>query len=233
MYLSLHVQARKTKEFLQHIADYLLSKKPFVNGEVVDIPISDNSAYLPKLEERYAGSEGKEAELVEIKDHASRKQIRQNMITHFLKTEFRGALEYKVGMQDPHNSSVYLISFKIKDKAKLQDVIDKINKRAVAEIYPPARFEESPPQLVWGSKVFDLTVGDMPFYICKAAFRKAIGESISWDEVLDEVEGDLKGMDDIKSSKIRDSVKHFNERVKTQTGKDLFKWVTLSFYRLS
>src|SRR3989344_1698308 len=252
MYLEVVPEAEQTQQFLNYLATYLTGKRPFEIDKIIDISILENSEKFPAISEivkensqrrighkiiagidrtmlfKFAGS-GRST-TSEITDQVERKKSYRDIVVHYLRSLFVDSMSCQAVMVDINNPLGHLVSFKITDVAKLEEAIEKCNKLSQQEIYTLPTFQESPPKIIWGSNSIGLEVGELPFYICKIAFAKPAKTMISWEEVVEEMDGPLKDVSDITSEKVRDSVRHFNKRIKGVTGRDLLEWVNLSFY---
>ena len=254
MYLEVIHEAQQTKRFLNYLVAFLISRMPFAVDQIIDLPILENSESFPHISEeakKYSGQKFQHSTQAgisktmlfsitkaeknitdEIRDQAKRKELRRDAVVFYLVSLFYDSLTHLDSTEDINNPRGNLITFKVKDVDKLEKAIEKCRKLSQKENDTSPIFQENPPQVIWGSKIIGLEVGELPFYICKVAFSRPAKTMISWEEIVEEMDGPLKDVSDITSEKVRDSVRHFNNRIKEITDNNLFEWKNLSFYKL-
>lgn len=148
MYLEVTPEAEQTHQFLSYLVTLFASKRPFEVNKIIDIPILENSEKFPHISEIVKENSHRiirhsikavvnrtmlfsypklgQSTTNEINDIVGRKNMRRVITIHYLLTLFLDELVYVSDMPDMHNPPSHIVSFKIKDVAKLESKIKKL-----------------------------------------------------------------------------------------------------------
>ena len=130
--------------------------------------------------------------------------------------------------------------FLIKDSKKIYEEAQKlgldINKYKIMTHNNGSlisKFIENPPQILWKGKIIIVPPNSKQLCLCRVAFRRLSGESISWDEVAEEIDGQQIKKLETTEQAIYDAMRALNRKVKQETQGNLFQWDQHSFHRIN
>lgn len=99
------------------------------------------------------------------------------------------------------------------------------------QIMGSPKFNENPPQIIWGEIIVPIPEGSYELYACRVLFKKNLGETVSWDEIMEKIIGD-DNFEKKDWRKVYDTILRINKKVKNKTGKNIFKTSRKSFSRI-
>lgn len=122
------------------------------------------------------------------------------------------------------------------NKTEFNDYYKKVLKEntKVQELCGSPKFIENPPKIVWGDIEIPLGLDAyLQIYCCKVAFRKKLGEEISWEEVAEEKGESYEGGFRTKPRSIYDAFRSINKKVEEKTKRKIFKPGLIKSYRIA
>ena len=237
-----HVEpdAPKTRHFLKYIYEELLDRVPLHAHEVVQIRVAENITSFPKITEMADENDyGSDIE-DELQEKVRRNFEKYQALNEYMRETFLPvAASLFPEMDDPKKFDV-LISLAIANPAGVYREAEKLGLKIPAlasveaqDITAPATFTEHPPRIHWRGAVVFVPPNSKQFCVCRVAFRKAVGESVSWDEVKVEIDGDAKVHRRTSKKSVYDAVRQINKKTVSAVGKPLLEISKLSFFRLA
>jgi hypothetical protein len=233
-------EAPKTQRFLQYIYGELLDRAPLRAHEVIQIRVAENITPFPKItetaDENAYGSDVED----ELAQKAHRNLEKYTALDEYMrKTFWHVAASLFPEMESAQKFDV-IISLAITNPAGVYSEAEKLGLKIPAvtsaeaqDFTAPAILNENPPEIRWRGVVVPIPSNSKQLCVCRVAFRKAVGESISWDEVKDEIDGGEKVHRRTTKKSVSDAVRQINKKITSAVGEPLLQTSNLSFYRLA
>lgn len=237
--------------YYESLLELIKGKKEISGNGIISLSLGEiASAWNRKViyeEELFGGGKFKYLDPDFLNDIASTIKIFENKMIIKFKSIRR---DYKYFFVDEESSENFLSISDIPKLSSLKDIIflettvefDKL----FPEIQPrekilpkknlnkPPSFMENPPQITWGNIKIPIPPSSIQSCICRVLFNKPIGETVSWDEIAEEIDGNSIRNSGKESNwrNVYDAVSAVNKKFKNKTAVKIFKTSRKSFSRI-
>ena len=233
-------RAPKTHEYTRYILATILEQSPLTKGANVEIDVIENQTPFPKLVEMPDGAPDTKRMSAELTNWPVRLPGRFALLYDFTNDLLGSMCTPLLPTIQPEIRTNLTFNYVIDDPQKIYDLAVLLGLKlpavagiGVPELTAPPAFSEKPPEICWRGEVVSIPLDSKQFYICRIAFHKDAGEAISWDEVVDEIDGEKDTQSKTTKKSIYDAIRQINKKTIRAVGQPLFEISTLSFYRTS
>ena len=233
-------RAPKTHEYTRYILATILEQSPLTKGANVEIDVIENQTPFPKLVEMPEGAPDTKRMSAELTNWPVRLPGRFALLYDFTNDLLGSMCTPLLPTIQPEIRTNLTFNYVIDDPQKIYDLAVLLGLKlpavagiGVPELTAPPTFSEKPPEICWRGEVVSIPLDSKQFYICRIAFHKDAGEAISWDEVVDEIDGEKDTQSKTTKKSIYDAIRQINKKTIRAVGQPLFEISTLSFYRTS
>ena len=233
-------KAPKTHDYARYIFATILDQSPLTKGANVEIDVIENQTPFPKLVEMPEGAPDTKRMSAELTNWPVRLPGRFALLYDFTNDLLGSMCTPLLPTIQPEIRTNLTFNYVIDDPQKIYDLAVLLGLKlpavagiGVPELTAPPTFSEKPPEICWRGEVVSIPLDSKQFYICRIAFHKDAGEAISWDEVVDEIDGEKDTQSKTTKKSIYDAIRQINKKTIRAVGQPLFEISTLSFYRTS
>lgn len=240
MKTQIDAEALKTKEFMRYFFSELMERFPLREREIIEINMVEGSTPFPKVietSESYPDGKFISKELDYVSDRAVSKMI---AIDEYLQEALQGGGAIVAHGFYPYVPLTSTLPVVVVHPTKLYEIarehgleIPQSKNTDTTANSVVAEFAEHPPEIHWLGANVPIPPNSIQFCVCRVAFRKASGETVSWDEVADEIDGGKETHSKTTWRGVYDATRRINKKVASATGKPLFRISKRSFYRVA
>ena len=232
--------APKTHAYLRHIFNVLLEHSPLREREVIEVKIVEGSTPFPKIVETTENSPDSTDMSEELEGIKERSKARYAALDEYMTEFFKPMIANPQSELHTLGKLTVIFSLVILDPEKIYRAAEKLGLKVPAptsaeteDSNTPPTFTESLSELRWRGAVVSIRPNSKQFCVCRVAFSKQVGESVSWDEVADDIDQVPEEGRKTDWRVIYDTARQINKKITEATGKPLFKVSKLSFSRLA
>ena len=233
-------RAPKTHEYARYIFATILEQSPLTKGANVAIDVIENQTPFPKLVEMPEGSPDTKRMSAELTNWPVRLPGRFALLYDFTNDLLKSMCTVLISPLQPELRINITFNYVIDDPEKIYQTaalfglkIPAIAGVGVQDLTAPPTFSENPPEIRWRGETVSIPLDSKQFCVCRVAFRKAAGEAVSWDEVVDEIDGGKEVHRKTTKKSVYDAIRQINKKTTGVVGQPLFEISKLSFYRIS
>lgn len=232
--------APKTRRFLQYIYGELLDRAPLRAREVVQIRVAENITPVPKIVEMAdEGAYGSDIEdELEKKSHRNFEKLMA--LNQYMRETFLPVAASLFPEIENSDKFDVVVSLAIVNPAKLYLEAEKLGLKIPKEIKAGeqgagtvAVFSEHPPQIQWLGAIVSIPANSKRLCVCRVMFSKDPGETASWDEIADEIDGGKKVTNKTSWRSVYDAIYDMNKKIEEICGEKLFESTRQSFRRVA
>lgn len=231
-------KAPKTHEYVRYIFASLLEQAPLTEGANVEIAVIENKTPFPKLVEMPEGSPDTKRMSAELSNWAVRHPGRFGLLYEYTNELLSSMCTPLIPVLQPELRINMLFNYVIADPKRIYREAEKFGlkvpelKEAVAQdMTAPSVFTENPSEVHWRGAIVAIPPNSKQFCVCCVMFSKAPGETVSWDEIAEKIDGDKYVTNKSSWRSVYDAISLINQKIHAVCGEKLFESTRQSFRR--
>lgn len=231
-------ESPETQKYVKHVLAEFVRHAPLSKGKKIEIKVIEHTPPFPEIAEETTYYKAGKLMIPDADYERERREVRTAAFIAYHTKRFKGLFSFLNPSEVVGNVLRGTLKFAVVNPDKIYEMAKELGVKIPQEVHAdgqdaeaPATFTENPPEVHWRGAVVSIPPNSKQFCVCRVMFSKAPGETVSWDEIAEEIDGDKGVTNKSNWRSIYDAVNLINQKIDAVCGEKLFESTRQSFRR--